>query len=46
MVTDMGQNPVFEKDGTNVFDFAYENETEFITLELFNRNRSCIGKSR
>lgn len=44
--TDMGQNPVFENDGTNVFHFDYENENEFITLELFNRNLNCIGKSK
>lgn len=45
-VEDMGQNPVFTGDGTNVCHFVYDNEAEFITIELFNRNHTCIGISK
>lgn len=45
-VEEMGQNPVFTVDGTNVCHFVYENEAECITLELYNRNDTCIGYSR
>ncbi|KAG0577046.1 hypothetical protein KC19_5G127200 [Ceratodon purpureus] len=45
-VEDLGQNPVWEKDGTNVFHFDFKDESEFVTLELFNRNNASIGVSK
>ena len=45
-VTDMGRNPEFEVDGTNVFHFVCESGTEYITLELYRGNDRCIGNSK
>lgn len=45
-VEDMGQNPVWDEDGSNVFHFVFKDRSGFITLELFNRNNECIGVSR
>jgi hypothetical protein len=44
--TDMGQNPVWDEDGSNVFHFVFKDRSGFITLELFNRNNESIGVSR
>lgn len=44
-IADMGTEPEFHDDGSNVFHFQYENDNEFVTFELFNRNNASIGKS-
>jgi len=37
---------MWDNDGTNVFHFAYEDNSEDITLELFSRDHILIGISR
>lgn len=46
MVEEMGRNPAWENDGTNVFHFDFEDNDGHITVELFNRNNFSIGASK
>lgn len=45
-VIEMGRNPAWENDGTNVFHFDFEDNDGHITVELFNRNNFSIGASK
>ena len=47
LIEDMGQNPFWDDDGTNVCHFEFTNLSEYITLELYNRSESnFIGECK